>query len=141
MKKRRVIYALFFLIGLCASIPGIGASCRVTELYAGTAKAEITPADTTVPIHDPLFLRTLVLDVDGNRIAFIAADLGSYFNRELLDIAKKRFGIEQVLTSGSHTHSSYCDRSPDSPNGKRLLKIAIAGLAEAMSIPAVGSGG
>ena len=100
------------------------------SLYAGTAKTDITPE--TGIVHDRLHIRTLVLDVDGNRIAFIAVDLGSYFNQELLGVAKERFGIDHVLTSGSHTHSSYIDRNPDSPAGERLLETAIAGLKEAV---------
>ena len=39
------------------------------ELRAGTAKVSITPEDGKKPVHDKVYARSLVLDVDGERVA------------------------------------------------------------------------
>jgi neutral ceramidase len=75
------------------------------ELQAGTAKVSITPEDAGKPIHDNVYARSLVLDVGGERIAFVAVDLGVYTSETLVEACKKRFGISHLVLSSSHTHS------------------------------------
>jgi pimeloyl-ACP methyl ester carboxylesterase len=75
------------------------------ELRAGTAKLSITPENLKVPVHDPCYARSLVLDVGGERVAIVAVDLGVYTNEHLVAACKERFGIAHLLLSSSHTHS------------------------------------
>jgi hypothetical protein len=74
-------------------------------LLAGTAKISITPENTKLPVHDPVQARVLVLEVGGERLAFISMDLGVYYSDRLIATCKEKFGISQVVMSSSHTHS------------------------------------
>jgi neutral ceramidase len=78
---------------------------RAGELRAGTAKVSITPEDSKKPVHDKVYARSLVLDVDGERIAIVSVDLGIYTSEHLVEVCKERFGISQIVLSSSHTHS------------------------------------
>jgi hypothetical protein len=75
------------------------------ELRAGTAKVNITPENPDQPVHDPVYARSLVLEVNGQRLALVSVDLGIYTSPELEAACKKRFGIAGLLLSSSHTHS------------------------------------
>lgn len=75
------------------------------KLMAGTAKVNITP-NTKDALHDSLYARSLVLEINGQRIAFVSVDMGIYTNDRLNKICKDRFGISTLLLSSSHTHSS-----------------------------------
>jgi neutral ceramidase len=75
------------------------------ELRAGTAKVSITPDDLKMPVHDKVYARSLVLDVDGERVAFVSVDLGSFTSEKLVAACKDRFGISHLVISSSHTHS------------------------------------
>jgi neutral ceramidase len=75
------------------------------ELRAGTAKVSITPEDGKKPVHDKVYARSLVLDVDGERLAFVSVDLGIYTSEKLVAACKERFGISHLVFSSSHTHS------------------------------------
>ncbi len=78
---------------------------EVGELRAGTAKVSITPEDVKLPVHDACYARSLVLDVGGERLAFVAVDLGIYTSEHLVAACKERFGISHLVLSSSHTHS------------------------------------
>ena len=58
-----------------------------------------------MPVHDKVYARSLVLDVDGERIAFVSVDLGSFTSEKLVAACKDRFGISHLVISSSHTHS------------------------------------
>jgi hypothetical protein len=75
------------------------------ELRAGTAKVSITPEDARKPVHDKVYARSLVLDVDGERIAVVSVDLGIYTSEHFVEVCKEKFGISQIVLSSSHTHS------------------------------------
>ena len=75
------------------------------QLRAGTAKVSITPEDVKMPVHDKVYARSLVLDVDGERVAFVSVDLGIYTSEKLVAVCKERFGISHLVLSSSHTHS------------------------------------
>jgi neutral ceramidase len=95
--------ALFFL--MCSLVVfSESLSAAPAKLMAGTARVNITPKDNGV-IHDSLYARSLVLDVNGQRLAIISFDLGGYTNNNLLKICKEKFGISQLLLCPSHTHS------------------------------------
>lgn len=53
------------------------------ELRAGTAKVNITPENTKLPVHDKVYARSLVLEVNGERVAFVSVDLGIYTRSSL----------------------------------------------------------
>jgi pimeloyl-ACP methyl ester carboxylesterase len=75
------------------------------ELRAGTAKVNITPDNPTQPVHDPVYARSLVLEINGERLGFVSVDLGIYTSEHLIATSKERFGISDLLLSSSHTHS------------------------------------
>jgi pimeloyl-ACP methyl ester carboxylesterase len=75
------------------------------ELRAGTAKVNITPESPSKPVHDQVFARSLVLEVNGERLGFVSVDLGIYTSEHLAAVCKEKFGISQLLISSSHTHS------------------------------------
>ena len=91
------------------------------QLKAGCSKIEITPkvpaylagyAMRNKPsegVHDPLFLRTMVLDDGNTRLAILANDLCLISNdlkNELCEmIANAGFGPECILIATTHTHS------------------------------------
>jgi len=97
----------FFIVLITANILLFNSallSAANEKLMAGTAKVNITPKDNGI-IHDSLYARSLVLEADGHRIAFISIDLGGYTNNNLLKISKDKFGITQLFICPSHTHS------------------------------------
>ncbi len=74
-------------------------------LRAGTAKISITPENPTQPVHDPVFARALVLEVNGARLGFVSLDLGTYTSEHLAAACQEKFGIADLLLCSSHTHS------------------------------------
>ncbi len=95
------------------------------ELRAGTAKVSITPDDIKMPVHDKVYARSLVLDVDGERVAFVSVDLGIYTSEKLVTTCKERFGISHLVLSSSHTHSGP-GRSYGSFFEERLIQVVEA---------------
>lgn len=74
------------------------------KLMAGAAKVNLTPADQ-LPVHDSLYVRSLVLEAGDTRVAFVSLDLGGYRNEELIEKCKSKFKIDQLFLCPSHTHS------------------------------------
>lgn len=75
------------------------------KLYAGTAKVNITPEHPRYPVHDSLYARSLVLEADSVRIAFISLDLCVYHSTKIRHILMERYGLTELYMSLSHTHS------------------------------------
>jgi len=75
------------------------------KLMAGTSKINITPK-TDQPIHDSVYARSLVLDIDGQRLAFVALDLPIFTSDRVEQVCKQRYNIERVILSSSHNHSA-----------------------------------
>ena len=75
------------------------------ELRAGTAKISITPDNPSKPLHDKVYARSLLLDVDGERLAIVSVDMGIYTSEQLVATCKERFGISHLVLCSSHTHS------------------------------------
>ncbi|MCF0056360.1 neutral/alkaline non-lysosomal ceramidase N-terminal domain-containing protein [Dyadobacter sp. CY356] len=73
-------------------------------LLAGTAKINITPK-TSEPIHDSVYARSLVLEVDRLNIAFVAVDLVIFTSSRIKKESFVKYGISQVILSSSHNHS------------------------------------
>jgi neutral ceramidase len=78
---------------------------KAPQLQAGTAKIDITPDQNRQPVHDHCLARTLVLDVNGERVGFVSVDLGIYTSDRLEAAAKEKYGISHLVLSSSHTHS------------------------------------
>ena len=76
------------------------------KLMAGTSKVNITPPAPRYPVHDSLYVRTLILDANGSRIAFVGLDLGGYTNIPLAKRLKKQFQLKEVYFCPQHTHSA-----------------------------------
>jgi neutral ceramidase len=109
MKKIKLFAALLLICSVF--IPTNKLFAINGKLLAGTAKVNITPKNGGT-VHDSLYARSLVLDVNGQRIAIISIDLGGYSNNNLLKICKEKFGISQLFLCPSHTHSGAQDRNP-----------------------------
>ncbi len=90
------------LVALC--LAGL-TSLEAQTLRAGTAKIDITPENPRYPVHDPLMARSLILDVDGDRVAFISYDNTNYRNDKLLAQLKEKYNLKELFFCQSHTHS------------------------------------
>ena len=103
-------------------------------MKAGAAQRDVTPAVGTiinhppresVGVHDPLFVRALVLDDEvGTSVAVVCCDLiGAGFEvaEELAERVRAELGIDHLLLNCSHPHSSVglgprrADDAEDSP--------------------------
>jgi neutral ceramidase len=104
-----------------------------SSLRAGTAKVNITPA-TDEPIHDSIYARSLVLEGDGVRIAFVAVDLAVFTSPRIEKVCREKYGISQVMLCSSHNHSE------PQPQGKRSFQAGnpFAAFYEDRIIEAVG---
>jgi len=146
-KRTFIIFALLF--GMLFSIPLTNTYCSSGEIYVGAAKADITPPIGTrifggysrkgpsTGLHDSLYLRALVLDVDGYRVGIISCDLIKYCNKRIIETAKERFEISHLLICSSHTHSgpvcgNYYSPDHDFPYALRVEKAMIDGLENAV---------
>jgi neutral ceramidase len=95
------------------------------KLLAGTAKVNITPK-TNMPLHDSLYARCVVLDINGERLAFVSVDLGIYTNDRLQNECKEKYGISQLMLCSSHTHSGSNDRNSNLVEERIMSAIAMA---------------
>ncbi len=91
------------------------------ELKAGVSVADITPptggemagygargANVSKGVHDPLYVRTLVLRDADDALAIVTVDLAGLPNDTIRTVkrgVKNRTGIDQVMLLPSHTHS------------------------------------
>ena len=93
MNRIKIFFVFALLFGMLFSIPDTYALCSTGELYIGVAKADITPPvgtriwggysreGSSSGLHDSLYIRALVLDVDGYRVGIISCDLIKYCNK------------------------------------------------------------
>jgi len=97
---------------LAASILILGAFTRTTEaapLRAGVAAEDITAADPTVIVNDPLYAKALVVDDGNTKAVIICLDLGGA-SAGLVSAVRGRLreelGIDErhVLVNASHNH-------------------------------------
>ncbi len=92
------------------------------QLLVGTAKVDITPEEPNFPVHDPIFARSLVMQVGDEKIALIALDLAMYSNEELVQQLKETFDIDLVLFAASHNHSDQSGRR-NPKNAEKILDV------------------
>jgi len=105
------------LLSLTVVLPAPGRAA--TELRAGVARVDITPA-SSMPMYgyanrkcgvsngtnDPLFAKVLVLESGGSRVALVTSDLGSLVSEALRRDVAEKLDIPVLLLSASHTHSA-----------------------------------
>lgn len=118
MKHIRVLSILIFLncmVQMPFSVFG------GEKLLAGTARINITPSEPKYPVHDSLYARSLILEANGVRIAFIALDLGGYTNISLAELLKKQFQLKDVYFCPQHTHSA--ERAPQEWLEKQIISV------------------
>ncbi|MCW3092965.1 MAG: hypothetical protein JWP81_4034 [Ferruginibacter sp.] len=97
----KLFIALFFLVGVLQSNKIFAEDGK---LLAGTAKVNITPKSNE-PLHDSVYARSLVLDVNGKRLAFVSVDLAVFTSERVEKICKEKYGISQLMLCSSHNHS------------------------------------
>jgi neutral ceramidase len=61
---------------------------------------------TDEPLHDPVYARSLVLDINGERLAFVAVDLAIFTSENVEKICKDKFGVAKVFLCASHNHTA-----------------------------------
>lgn len=119
MRSKKQMIAITLLLSLFAFIYTIAAgNKKADELYAGAAKIDITPSEPirlsgyeprspirSHGVHDPIFVKALALEADGNRLVVVTCDLLGYYNQATLEKIKSKYDVEHVLISSSHTHS------------------------------------
>ena len=112
----RSLFFLGIILLLCCNLLTLHASGNAL-LSVGVSKVNITP-DSPIQmsgydsrkalskgVHDSLYVRVLVFDTGDDRLAIVSCDLIGYTNDNIIDIAKKRFNISNVLINSIHTHS------------------------------------
>lgn len=94
------------LTSICAVVFGNlnSASAETVKLLAGTSRINITPK-TDEPLHDSLYARSLVLEANGKRLAFVAVDLAIFTSDRVVKICKEKYGLTELFLCSSHTHS------------------------------------
>lgn len=150
MNRKRTFFINALLFGMLFSIPFTNTFCGSGEIYVGAAKADITPPigtrifggysreGSSTGLHDSLYMRALVFDVDGYRVGIISCDLIKYCNKRVIETAKERFDISHLLICSSHTHSGpifgdYGSPDHDLPYALRVEKAMIDGLENAIT--------
>ncbi len=85
-----------------------------SELFAGTAKIDITPAAGSAinlvgqPLkpNEPLYARVLVLKDQRTSVAIVTLDLIVFASKKVIENAKAKWGVEHVILSATHTHAA-----------------------------------
>ncbi len=114
MSTLKQIVTLLIFLGLGAGHPSPSAPL----LSAAAGKIEITPKTPVYlagygigrkseGVHDPISARCLVLQVGGERIAFVSVDVIGLFRGDIQKIRAQIHSVkpEQVIVSATHTHS------------------------------------
>jgi len=103
MKKIKISSVL--MITLCCLFASNKLYADKGILIAGTARINITPIHDE-PIHDSLYARVLILELNEVKLAFVSVDQGIYTSEKVEKVCKERYGVSQLFLSSSHTHSS-----------------------------------
>jgi hypothetical protein len=139
-----IMKAIKFLAAILISCGLLGFSNKADgmtgKLLAGTAKVSITPG-TDEPIHDPVYARSLVLEINGERLAFVAVDLAVFTSDNVEKICQEKYGVAKVFLCASHNHTapSKPGQGPEYGNLKTFYEkqvIAAVGMAVTNMFPA-----
>lgn len=124
-------------LGYILALALVHSPVRADEFRAGAAQVDITPKDGTplagyykfrgsTGVLDPLFAKTIVVEQDGARAAYVVLDLATT-NRPIVIAARKlieeQCGItgDRVMISATHTHTG-----PQLPRGSLMDDITQA---------------
>jgi neutral ceramidase len=119
--NRLTTYLVMLL--LTVSVFGLSASTAFAEsgkLLAGTAKVNITPK-TSEAVHDSIYARSLLLDLDGKRMVFISVDLAIFSSERVAKVCKEKYGISQLIIASSHTHSEPMENGKMAFQGNKFV--------------------
>ena len=115
-----------------------------TGLQAGAARVDITPPASSLPIanpgeppfaaiHDPGFVRALVLDDGRQRLVIVSAEVTAIpFAGDLVGDAARAGGVapDHVLMVPTHTHSvplfAWHGGTPDAPRAAEIARLRAA---------------
>ncbi|MDM1457277.1 neutral/alkaline non-lysosomal ceramidase N-terminal domain-containing protein [Myroides odoratimimus] len=129
MKKKKtnllIIFAIY-LVSLSTSF------AKEKVLFAGVTKTNITPTNKDLlqnkTVHDSLYAKTIILDNQSNKIAFIIVD-SQGIAQFVIDEAKKQihkltdFPIENIVIASTHTHTGIiANVSPENFNNNSLTE-------------------
>lgn len=99
---------------LCCLANIIQVYSQKNTLFAGISRTNITPSSKEIlgskTVHDSLYAKTIILDNQKNKVAFILLD-SQGVAQFIIEEAKKRihqqtgFPIENIVISSTHTHS------------------------------------
>ncbi len=104
-----------------------------SQLYAGTSKVDITPVEEafivpnggcafrlpdnvngeeTLPkkVLDPICARVVVLKNEQTSVAIVSLDLILFSSKKVIDESKRKWKLDHVILSSTHTHSSMVPR-------------------------------
>jgi len=84
------------------------------RLYAGTAKADITPSEDVavdlvgrkLKLRDRLYARALVLKSGDTSLAIVSLDLILFSSAKVVAEAKEKYGVDHVILCSTHTHAA-----------------------------------
>lgn len=104
--KSRFLASLALAAGCLTSTIALAGPLR-----GGAAKVDVTPTPDVLPalVHDPIFVRSLVLENGKDRIVLVSVDSpGLGKTDELLDALSKEFKIprDHIMLSATHDHSA-----------------------------------
>lgn len=110
MRRNRISLAPNWAFIVCILIAGsliLGAPAYAVtgQLLAGTGKISLMP-ETDEPIHDPIYARSLVLEINGLRLAFVSVDLAVFSSDRVEQICREKYGITKVFLCASHNHTA-----------------------------------
>ena len=109
----KLIGVLSLLLSSC-----VGFAQIPVQIRAAAGKIEITPKNPvylagygigrkSTGVHDPLSARCLIIEVNGEKIAFVSCDLIGLFHQDVEEIRHqiKTLAPDHVMISATHTHS------------------------------------
>ena len=137
----KMVKACALLLALCGLFNFANSGwCATGKLLAGAAKISITP-ETDEPLHDPVYARSLVLDINGERLAFVAVDLAVYASPNVEAACKEKYNVAKVVLCSSHNHTapSRPGKTPETANLRTFYDnqiIKVVGSAVSNMFPA-----
>ncbi len=120
---QKISFALILFLSCFALQP------EAAEIYAGLAKADMTPpiggrttgyssAKPTDGIHDPLFIKVLYLQMSDQNIAIVTWD-SCVFTSPWLHEQMPEIGIDHLLLLNTHTHAGPNLNQKDFPSEEK----------------------
>jgi neutral ceramidase len=136
-----VVYGICVLCFFLTSTPS-ACGAETGALRIGVAKADITPTDLAgltsqwgtplVGVHDPIFVRALVLDNGTDTAAIVSADLIEFGDTtKLRERIAREVGIpaSHLIISATHDHSapkpSFAAVAPSGPTGAQAFTLNV----------------